>query len=71
MRGALQVRISRLPSAISGPRWSSWISRLTLRRRPPSAERLETMARLCHERQHALRMGEHRLDLDRRWVRRL
>lgn len=70
MRVALQVRRSHLTSAISGLRWSSWISRLTQRRRRPNAERLETMASLCHQRQRALGMGEHRLDLERPRIRR-
>jgi hypothetical protein len=70
MRGAMQARSSRLLSPISGLRWSSWISRMTRRRRRPTPEQLEAIARLHHQRQRALRMGEHRIDLGQRWIRR-
>jgi hypothetical protein len=59
MRGALPVRGSRLPIASPGPRWPSWASFRIPRRRPISAEELETIERLASELRRTRRSGEY------------
>lgn len=63
MRGALQVRGTRVPIATTDLGWPSRLSfRISLRRRP-SAERLETIERLSSELRRARRSGEYRPEI--------
>ena len=64
MRGVMQATVSRLPRAISGPRWSAWISAMARRR---SARRLEALERAY--RRQSSREAQSGFDPRRQWVR--
>jgi hypothetical protein len=63
MRGALQVRGTRVPIATPGLRWPPWASFRIPRRPPVSGERLETIERLSSELRRTRRSGEYQPEL--------
>jgi hypothetical protein len=67
MRGAVQATVSRLPGAISGPRWSSWISAMTRGRSQRSARRAEALER-AYRRQRSPE-AQCGFDPRRQWIR--
>ncbi len=69
MREATQATVSRLPGRISGPRWSSWTSALTGRRRQPSPRQVERMERLYRQHLQRTRPVQVGSRPGRQWVR--
>lgn len=63
MRGALPARRTRVPIAITGLRWPSWVSFKIPGRRPVSGEELETIERLSSELRRTRRAGEYRPEI--------
>lgn len=62
MRGALPVRGTRVPIAITDLRWPSWAS-FRIKRRSANAQALEIRERLARERRRVRRCGEYRPEL--------
>ena len=67
MRGNPQAASARLPSAMPGRRWSTWLEDIRQKRRRAAFERLELIERLAFERRRAARSGGHTPDLRRLW----
>ena len=67
MRGQPQAASARLPAALPGRRWSTWLEQIADRRRRAREARLETIERLEAEQRRARRSGEYAPDLRRLW----
>jgi hypothetical protein len=71
MRVAMPASVSRLPGAVSGPPWSSWISVVARRRSHRSAKRLASAERLHRQHMQKIRPARSGFDPGRQWVRRV
>ena len=67
MRGQPQAASARLPAALPGRRWSTWLEETSQRRRRAREARFETIERLGAEQRRARRTGEYAPDLRRLW----
>lgn len=71
MRQVTQATVSRLPSHVRGPRWSSWISALAHRRSRSPAKQAERRERLYRQHLQRTRPVQVGFDPARQWIRRV
>lgn len=69
MRVVMPASVSRLPGAVSSPRWSEWTSAMARRQSHRSARRREVAERLHRQQMQRMRPAESGFDPGRQWVR--